>query len=277
MYNIEKALDVLISHKIISDKQYWINNHIKLKHTDELIVKIADYIEPYKEVEQEIKEIKKVYYTETPNGTRQIFLPPEKLHIDIFDKLTKNNSFTKYKYAVNGVFFGGTTFATSILMRNGDYMGKCRWTSNYGKPQSCLIINKDNTVWMTKLNNITDLGNKLYSAKHIIGGIGLLNETDPDFKYNPSSEGFTGSILAGLERACNKTAIGYIAKTNQIVLLTRPNIHHTNGYSLFQLAKDCELTYCVSLDGSGSTFCIADGKYMLKGDNRGIYTALYAE
>jgi len=278
MYTVDKALDILsnTSPKIVTDKQYWLDNYSKLQYADSLITQMANYIKPYKE-DIKVEEDKKVYYTETSNGTRQIFLPPEKLKIDIFGKPINNNSFTKYKYAVNGTLFGGSVFSVTPLMVNGDYMGKCRWQSNYGKAQSCIIINKDNTVWMTKLNSISELGNKLYSAKHIIGGIGIVNKKDKNFKYDPASEGYTGSVLSGVTRKCNKTVLGYIEKSNQLVLMTRPNIHHSSGYSLLQLCEDCGYTFAISLDGSGSTISIAENKYKLKGDGRGIYSVLFCE
>lgn len=282
MYTVDKALDILTSTspKIVSDKQYWLDNYNKLKNTDSLIIQMANYIKPYKEetVTPTPQPIKNITYSETKNGTRQIFLPPEKLNIDIFDKPIANNSFTKYKYAISSTLYGGSVFSVTPLMVNGDYMSKCRWSSNHGKAQGCIIINKDNTVWMTKLNNIADLGNKLYSAKHIIGGISLINNDDPNFKYDPVSEGYSNSVeLAGLERTCNKAVLAYIKKSNQLVLMTRPNIHHRNGYSLIQLCKDCGYDYAISLDGSKSVITIADGQYKLLGDNRRVYSILYAE
>lgn len=249
---------------------------------DDLITQATKCIEMYNknsknEIFPPIQENKSVYYTETKNGTRQIFMPVERLNIDIFDRKICNNSFKKYKYAVNGTLFGGTTCSVTPLMVNGNYnTTKCRWGSNHGIAQSCIIIYRDNTVEMHKLNSIADLGNKLFSVKHIIGGVGLINKKDKDFVYNPESEGYTNTTeLTGLERKCNKTVLAYIEKTNQIVLMTRENIHHTKGYSLLHLCKDCDFTYAISLDGSGSSFMIANGEYKLKGDGRGIYSVLF--
>lgn len=218
----------------------------------------------------------KITYSETPNGTRQIFLPPEKLNIDVYPSLKNNNTF-KYKYAINATFFGGNpVYSTSPLIVDGKIY---RWSSNYDKPQSCFIIYKDNSVDMKRLKSVSDLENKLYSVRHLIGGIGLIDKRDKNFKYDLAGEGFDGSIGIGVSRKCNKTVLAYIKKTNQIVFLTRPNIYHSHPqkYDLIKLCKDCEFTFAVALDGSGSTFMIADEEYKLKGDGRGIYSVLFCE
>lgn len=277
MYTVDKALDILTnaSPKIVKDKQYWLDNYNKLKSVDSLIIQMANYIEPFKE--DKVEEDKKVYYTETPNGTRQIFMNPSQLKIDVYPKMVGVNTFTKYKFASNGSFFGGNPcYSTTPLIVNGEIL---RWGSNYGKQQSCIIIYKDNKVEMRKLNSVADLGNKLYSVKNLIGGIGLVNKDDSTFKYNPESEGYVGSILSGVTRKCHKSAIGYIKATNELVLLTRPYIYHKSStqYDLLDLVNDCQWDYGISTDGSGSSFMIADGKYTLKGDGRKIYSVLYAE
>lgn len=278
--NINEALDILESKKIVKDKQYWLDNYTKLKSTDNLILQMAEYIEPYKDIviSPTPQPIKDVYYTETKNGTRQIFLPPEKLQIDVYNNLKRANSFTKYKYAMNGTFFlmQSPSYSCSMLIVDGKIL---RWGSNYydkGKPQSCIIIYKNGSVEMKRLLNVADLGNKLYSVKNLIGGIGLINKDDVNFKYDLNIEGFP----SGVARKCHKSAIGYIKKTNQLVLLTRPNIYnsHPTEYDLLDLARDCEYDFCCVADGSGSTMMVADGKYKLKStDNRGIHHVLYCE
>ncbi len=218
----------------------------------------------------------KVIYSETSNGSRQIFLPPEKVNIDVYPNLKSNNTF-KYEYAINATFFGGNpVYSTSPLIVDGKVY---RWGSNYDKPQSCFIIYSDNSVDMKRLKSVSDLGNNLYSVKHLIGGIGLINNKDKNFKYDLTSEGFDGSIGIGVSRKCNKTVLAYIENTNQVVFLTRPNIYHSHPqeYDLIKLCKDCEYTFAVALDGGGSTFMIADEEYKLKGDGRGIYSVLFCE
>lgn len=215
----------------------------------------------------------KYKYTETKNKTRQLYVPVRNVYMGVYPNLICCNK-VPYENFINGTFFGGNpVYSTSILVVDGKiYRGR----SNYfdlDKPQDTFIIYKDNTVGMKRIKSTLELD--MSKVKHAIGGIGLLNKFDKQFKYNPKACGFP----CGVTRKCNKTVLGYIKESNEIVFMTRPNIAHKNwyGFDLIKLVKACGYDIAIALDGSGSTCMKANNQYKLEGDGRGIYSVIYAE
>jgi len=215
-------------------------------------------------------------YGRTKNGTHQIKGDPLELGVRIVDKIIWN--ITEVTNVVNGTFYwynsDWTTYPTSILVANGKtYQNLANhWWDNH-KPQSVIVVYKNGKVDMRRIINSTELGdiNNIHVA---IGGVGLVNKTDPNFKYSLKDEGFIGKH-SDVGRKDNKTVLGYNIKEDKMYLMTRANIYHKSPYfwqyDLLKLVRDCEYDLAISLDGGGSTFMDANWRYVFRGEaNRRI-------
>ncbi|MDF2676202.1 MAG: Phosphodiester glycosidase [Bacillota bacterium] len=215
-----------------------------------------------------------VKYTVTLNKTHQLCGDVNDFGVKI---INKRNTIIEEPNCINGTFFWhdyyGVTYPTSILFVEGVIY---KADSNHKPyPQSVFIINKNNTVEMKLIKNLNELS--LSNIRFAIGGVGLRNTLDKNFKYNPKEEGFTGVFADVLGRR-NKTVIGYNKKENKIYLMCRPNIIHKETYpwkyDLLKLVKDCEYDIALSLDGGGSTFMNNKTKMVFYGDGRKINNIL---
>lgn len=180
------------------------------------------------------------------------------------------------KNFVNGTFFWWEDTArtkpypTSILYHDGKtYQNVANHFKSKGKPQSCIIIYKDNTVDMKRLNNINEVD--LTKIRLIIGGLGLVNKADKTFHYSPVSEGFSGSN-ADVLRLTQKTVIGYHEKENKIYLLSRCIAHGplVNLCAEEDETKGFNFKFAISVDGGGSSCMNYDGNMVVNGDGRYI-------
>lgn len=214
---------------------------------------------------------KKVEYFESSAGTKLLKGNIDLLNCVVYNKGCSNIAIQE-KNCVNGTFFtwdaGKNYFSTSPLVVNGKAY---RWESNHKKPQSCFIIYKNNTVEMRRINNISEL--QLDQVKFLFGGVGLFNHFDPNFKYDPASEGFSG-MFSDVLRATNKTVIGYKKDENKIYLLTRNIVHQSDGYDLIDVCNDYKLDIALSLDGGGSTFLNYEGQSKRTGDGRRVHNVI---
>jgi hypothetical protein len=252
-------IDKVLPHKHFSNKNC---PRLILPHWDSFISDIK------KELGDDV-----VKYSVTANKTHQLSGNVEDLQVKI---VNKNNRQITEKNCVNGTFFWNTTtpgekYSTSILYAEGKLY---KATANHlPSPQSVFIVYKNNTVEMKRIKNISELD--LDKIRLVIGGIGLRNTLDSNFKYNPEAEGFKG-VYADVLRKANKTIIGYNKKENKIYLMCRPNIYHESSYQydLLKLVKDCEYDIALSVDGGGSTFMNANGKNVFVGDGRIIHNIL---
>lgn len=291
---INEALDILsnTSPKIITDKQYWLNNYNKLQNVDYLILQMANYIEPYKE----IVITPKIEYYETPNKTRILCSDISNFHIGVALSGVANsqlNTKLGLKNAINGTFFYSgkdnngkiVYYSTSILYI--DYNGvkgvQGSWVANHSPcKQSCLIKYKDNTIVMKRLLNISEIQSELPKIEFVLGGIGLYQDGKL-LRYE--DEGFVG-VFADVARKADKTLIGVNTKTKKVYLVTRPSIANREKknllgkklYDLEDLAKDLALDYGVNLvlqlDGGNSTAMIKDSKTIIS-SGRVIHSYCY--
>lgn len=203
---------------------------------------------------------------------------PERLNIKVFPKTGIDIAKVTDKHSVNGTFYTsdstGATSPTTPLIYNGTLT---RWASCHGKPQSCIIINKDNTVEFRKINNISELNTR--NIKHLLSGVGLVNKLDPNFRYNPASEGFTGKYWDPL-RETYKTIIGYRKSENKLYLIATDKMLHSSleKYDVLDVCKELNLDFAISLDGGGSTYMKFNGQYKIKGSSsRYIHNILTLE
>jgi len=219
-----------------------------------------------------VNEIKnKPVYSITKNKTYQIAGDVKDFGVKV---VNKGNRTIEEPFCVNGTFFwhdaNGNTYPTSVLYSNNKIY---RAQANHlPAPQSVFIIYKDNSVSMKLIKNIEELD--LSKIKIAIGGIGLRNALDFNFKYNPAGEGFS-SAYSDVLRKTNKTVIGYIKKENKIYLMCRPDISHNSAtYDLLDLVNACDYDIALSVDGGGSTFMNNETDMVLKGDGRKIHNII---
>lgn len=237
----------------------------KQNNLDIYCAKIEELCKVCAELEQ-----KEILYSKTGNGTYQLSGSVDKFGVKI---VNKSNRSIEEPYCVNGTFFwnagGGLKYSTSILYANNQLYQPN--TNHLPGAQSVFIVYKDNRVEMRQIKVLPSEVD-LTKVKIAIGGIGLVNNKDPKFKYNPTGEGFSGTYSDVLRKTA-KTVIGYNAKENKIYLMCRPNIVHkaTLGYDLLNLVKDCGYDIALSVDGGGSTFMNNATDMVLKGDGRTIH------
>lgn len=227
----------------------------------------------------------KVHYFKTKNKTYQLTGNPSDIGIKI---VNQNNKKIEEPNCVNGTFFwhliNGDKYSTSILVKDGEILkNDANHLSSFGCPQNVFIVYNNGQVEMKKLKYATEIDYK--NVKIAVGGVGLRDTTNPNFTYNPASEGFkkdinklTGKVenQSGVLRKTNKTVVAYNKKENMIYLMCRPNIYHKSlwQYDLLTLVKDCDYDIALSLDGGGSTFMNNEKSMVLKGDGRKIHNVI---
>ncbi len=226
-----------------------------------------------------------VRYKKYSNRIHELRGNPEDLVNEIVDKRIWD--ITEFTNCTNGVFFvlqgNGKTHPTSILYENGvAYQSVANHYKDFGCPQSVFIIYKDGTVDMKRIKNLSELN--ISNVRLAVGGLGLRNTQDPKFYYSPVTEGFKkGYTLKGelkdfsdVLRKANKTVLGYNKRLNKCYLLTVPNVAHGELIKIISDNSTGEAyDIAISLDGGGSTFMDALGKYVFQGQNsRQIYNIL---
>ncbi|MFY9197738.1 MAG: N-acetylmuramoyl-L-alanine amidase [Acutalibacteraceae bacterium] len=182
---------------------------------------------------------------------------------------------TEYTNCVNGTFYmlqgNGKTHPTSILYQDGiSYQDTADHYRDFGCPQSVFIFYKDGKVDMKRIKKLSELN--LANIRLVIGGLGLRNTQDSKFYYSPVAEGFkAGYTLQGeyknfsdVLRKANKTVLGYNKKLNKVYLLTVQSVSHGELINLISQGEE-HYDIAISLDGGGSTFMDALGKYVFKG------------
>jgi N-acetylmuramoyl-L-alanine amidase len=224
-----------------------------------------------------------VEYWSTINGTHQLRGPVKDFAVKI---VNAGNTKITEKYCVNGTFFWfedetrTKTYPTSITVKDGTIIqNTSNHFSSFNCPQSVFIVYYDGRVEMKKIKFAEELDYK--NIKAAIGGVGLKDDTNPDFRYDPSSEGFkkgyslqTGEYVdyTDVLRKTNKTVIGYNKSEDKIYMMVRNNIAHKSilGYDLLKLVNDCGYEIAISVDGGGSTFMRNGEGTVLEGDGRKI-------
>lgn len=207
------------------------------------------------------------------------------LAIEIVDK--KIGSITEFTNCVNGTYYwynpDGTTYSTSILYANGKtYQGVANHYYNFGCPQSVFIRYKDNTVDLKVIYFLSELD--LNKVDLVIGGLGLRNIFDSNFRYSPVSEGFKAGInkqgkwedQSGVLRKTNHTILGYNKNTNKTYLLV---IKNATMAEILKIISDNsfgeEFHIALKVDSGGSSFMDALWKYVVQGqDSRRIHNIL---
>lgn len=244
-------------------------------------------INPIKEEVIEILVKEKVIYTVTPNKTHQLVGCVEEFGVKI---VNQGNRTIDESNCSNGGFFWyldtkkTQTYSTSILIQNGKIIqGTANHYYDFGCPQNVFIIYNDDRVEMKKVYFANQLDYK--NIKFALGGIGLRNTFDFNFKYDPASEGFKWGYnkqtkqyvsYADVLRKTNKTVIGYNSKLDKVIILVRPNIFHSHTlyYDLLDLVRDCEFDIALSVDGGGSTFLNNETDMVVFGDGRRVHNLI---
>jgi N-acetylmuramoyl-L-alanine amidase len=225
----------------------------------------------------------KVEFIKYKNGMTELKGNPLELGQRVVDK--KIWDITEFTNCTNGVFFvlqgNGKTHPTSILYENGvAYQSVANHYKDFGCPQSVFIIYKDGKVDMKRIKNLSELN--LANVRLAVGGLGLRNTQDPKFYYSPVTEGFKAGYasdgkwkdFSDVLRKANKTVLGYNKRLNKCYLLTVPSVTHGDLIKLISMGEE-PYDIAISLDGGGSTFMDALGKYVFQGQNsRRIYNII---
>lgn len=225
-------------------------------------------------IKKEVDEVK-VEYKEYSNGMTEIKGDAAYLNNEVVDK--KIWDITEFTNCTNGTFYwynpDGTTYATSILYNNGKlYQAVANHYVDFGTPQSVFIIYKDSTVDMKRIKFLSELD--LSKIRLVVGGLGLRNTQDPTFKYSPVTEGFKMGYnskgkwkdFTDVLKDRNKMVVGYNKKLNKCYLLTVPSVTHGELIKLISAGEE-PYDIAISLDGGGSVFMDALGKYVFQGQN----------
>ena len=248
------------------DAYFWLKSILKGRHV--MCIDPEDLVREAKDIPAKIE------YKKYKNGMTELKGDVKDLRIKVVDKIIWN--ITEYTNCTNGTFYwhnlSGKTYATSILYQDGIvYQNVADHFNRFGCPQSVFIVYNDNTVDLKKIYLLSELD--LSKIRLVVGGVGLRNTQDKNFVYNPEGEGFKKDInkitgktedQSGVLAKRNKTVLGYNKRLNKCYLLTVPNISHTE---LIKSISQGEEYYdiAISLDGGGSTFMDALGKYVFKG------------
>jgi hypothetical protein len=234
-----------------------------------------------------VKKIEKVIHTVTPNKTHQLTGCVDGFGTKI---VNQGNRTIEEPNCSNGGFFWyldtkkTQTYSTSILIQNGKIIqGTANHYYDFGCPQNVFIIYNDDRVEMKKVYFANQLD--YTNIKFALGGIGLIDKTNPNFKYDPASEGFKWGYnkqtkqyvsYADVLRKTNKTVIGYSSKLDKVIILVRPNIFHSHTlyYDLLDLVKDCGFDIALSVDGGGSTFLNNETDMVFYGDGRRVHNLI---
>lgn len=215
----------------------------------------------------------KVDFKKYSNGMTELKGNAADLGVRIVDKRIWN--ITEYTNCVNGTFYmlqgNGKTHPTSILYQDGiSYQDTADHYRDFGCPQSVFIFYKDGKVDMKRIKKLSELN--LANIRLVVGGLGLRNTQDSKFYYSPVAEGFkAGYTLQGeyknfsdVLRKANKTVLGYNKKLNKVYLLTVQSVAHGELIKIISTGEE-HYDIAISLDGGGSTFMDALGKYVFKG------------
>lgn len=202
------------------------------------------------------------------NGMTELKNHPSRLTNEIVNKMIW--FITEFTDCTNGTFYHGS-YSTSILYENGAvYQDVANHYYDFGTPQSVFIINKDDTVELRRVKFLSELD--LSKVRLAAGGVGLRNTQDPKFYYSPVTEGFKRGYnskgepkdFSDVLRKANKTVLGYNKKLNKVYLLTVPNVSHGELLKLISTGEE-HYDIAISLDGGGSSFMDALGRYVFKG------------
>lgn len=233
------------------------------------------------------KPVEKTIYSVTPNQTHLLCGNVKDFGAKI---VNKSNRSIEEPNVTNGSFFWyltpdkTKTYSTSIFIQNGKIIqGTANHYYDFGCPQNVFIIYNDNRVEMKKVYFANQLDYQ--NIKFAMGGIGLRDTSNPNFKYDPASEGFkwgynkqTKSYVsyADVLRKTNKIVMGYNIAEDKLYLMVRPNIFHSSAiaYDLLDLVKDCKFDIACSYDGSGSVFMNNADDMVVYGDGRRIYSII---
>ena len=247
---------------------------------DEIVAGILEYFGISRTEKVENTKTEFIRYS---NGMTELKDSPEDLTNEVVDKRIWD--ITEFTNCTNGVFFvlqgNGKTHPTSILYENGvAYQSVANHFRDFGTPQSVFIIYKDGKVDMKRIKNLSELN--ISNVRLAVGGLGLRNTQDPKFYYSPVTEGFKAGYASNgkwkdfsdVLRKANKTVLGYNKRLNKCYLLTVPSVTHGDLIKLISTGDE-HYDIAISLDGGGSTFMDALGKYVFQGQNsRQIYNIL---
>lgn len=246
------------------DNTFWLKSNLKGRHV--MCINPKDLVNAART---------KVEFKEYSNGMTEIKGDAAYLNNEVVDK--KIWDITEFTNCTNGTFYwynpDGTTYATSILYNNGKlYQAVANHYVDFGTPQSVFIIYKDNTVDMKRIKFLSELD--LSKIRLVVGGLGLRNTQDPTFKYSPVTEGFKMGYnskgkwkdFTDVLKDRNKMVVGYNKKLNKCYLLTVPSVTHGELIKLISAGEE-PYDIAISLDGGGSVFMDALGKYVFQGQN----------
>jgi N-acetylmuramoyl-L-alanine amidase len=225
----------------------------------------------------------KVEFIKYKNGMTELKGNPLELGQRVVDK--KIWDITEFTNCTNCSFYwynpDGTTYPTSILYENGiTYQSVANHYKDFGCPQSVFIVYKDGKVDMKRIKNLSELN--IANIRLAVGGLGLRNTQDSEFYYSPVTEGFKAGYASNgkwkdfsdVLRKANKTVLGYNKRLNKCYLLTVPSVTHGDLIKLISMGEE-PYDIAISLDGGGSTFMDALGKYVFKGQaTRQIYNII---
>lgn len=261
------SIDKVVSHKNWSGKNC---PRLILPHWDSFIEDIK--------AELGVEEVKsEIRYKKYNDRIHELRGEVKDLVVDVVDKRIWD--ITEFTNCVNGTFYwhhpDGTTYPTSILYQDGvTYQSIANHYYDFGAPQSVYIANKDDTVNMKRIKNLSELN--LSNIRTVIGGLGIRNTLDPTFYYSPVTEGFkAGYNLKGVWkdfsdvlRRSNKTFIGYNKRLNKQYLIVLKNVTMAEAIAIMTDNSTGEAyDVILMLDGGGSTFMDALGKYVFQGQN----------
>ena len=242
---------------------------------DEIVAGILEYFG----INQEEKKVnnEKTEFKKYSNGMTEMKKHPSKLTNEIVNKRIWD--IVEFTDCMNGTFFypdgKGSLYSTSILYVEGKtYQDTANHYWNFGTPQSVFIVYKDNTVDLKRIKFLSELD--LSKVRLAIGGVGLRNTQDTNFYYSPVTEGFkAGYNLKGewkdftdVLKKRNKSVLGYNKRLNKIYMLTVPSVAHGELIKIISDNSTGEAyDIAISVDGGGSTFMDALGKYVFQGEN----------
>lgn len=226
----------------------------------------------------------KVDYKTYSDGTKELKGSP----LDLSDKIVnQSNRAIEEPNCVNGTFFypdgKGSLYSTSILIIDGKiYRNEANHLDDFGTPQSVFIVYNNGKVDMKRVKYATELDYQ--NIKVAVGGVGLRNTLDSNFRYSPVTEGFKAGYrlqdgkyvdYTDVLQSRPKTVIGYNKTNGKAYLLARNNISHGALINLISDDSTGEAyDIAMSLDGGGSTFMNNETDMVLFGDGRKIHNII---
>ena len=261
------------------------------RYGEDLIKKLAvpmvnDVVVKEPIIEQPIVD-NSIGYSRSANNTFQQWGNPKQLGTKIVNQ--KNNTIQE-PHSMNSIFFWWLDTArtqcypTSIYIKDGVILrNEANHLDAFGTPQSVFIVYRDGRVEIKKVKYATELDYKNIVVG--VGGIGLKDSTNPNFRYAPASEGFkkgkhlkTGVTVdySDVLRQTTKAVVGYNIKEDKVYLMMRPNIYHSHPlyYDLLELVDDCKYDLAISLDGGSSCYFNNADEMVYKGSGRVIYSII---